>query len=64
MCSSRLAEAGALLFDEVEDVSGDGRAEKGGDGKEDELGTDEDGEVEGCANSTRVENKLSSGAEI
>jgi hypothetical protein len=64
VCSFRLAEAGALLFGEVEDVGGDGGGETGGGGKEDELGTDDEGgAVEGCAGSIRFENGLSPGAE-
>lgn len=62
--SFRLAEAGALLFGHVEeDVDDDSGGEKAGGGKEDELGAGEDGAVEGCAGSIRVENGLSSGAE-
>ena len=68
VCSSRLAEAGALLFGDVEDVCGDGGGEKGGGEKdggenEDELGTDDRAAVEGCAGSTRFTKGLSPGAE-
>ena len=69
VCSFRLAEAGALLFGDVEDVGGDGggekgSGEKGGGEKKDELGTDEDrAAVEGCASSTWFTNGLSPGAE-
>jgi hypothetical protein len=64
MCSFRLAEAGALLFGNVEDTGGDGSGENGGGEKEDELGTDdEDGAVEGWSGSTRFEDGLSPGAE-
>ena len=64
VCSFRLAEVGALLFGNVEDVGGDGSGENSAAAKEDELGTDdEDGAVGGWSDSTRFEDGLSPGAE-